>query len=357
MTMRLALILPAACAILVAATPRVAAQSPAAAANRGLSIHYADGRTVTNPLRSTGGMWTPLFPRIRGAQTSRDGIPLTELDLRWVIEGPEVVVTVTLFYGGPNRNPLKAAVVRVAPDGLAVVNELRDYGVEPITLSIVTIPPTVAYAPDVSSVSGQLEVRAEPLAPDVLAYRVFLTNRSTLPLIWVQFRAYRGDRLAIEGIPRGKRNLPFVLPGESGFFDIRPGAVGRGTGGDAPEIWQPLDRIAIVSLMWQDGLVEGDPTTAATRRGYDEGRAVDLRRLLEVLRAAREQPVTTLKTALVQTILVDGETKVAKDEMLAEVEALEKTGRSKGGEGFAAWLLRTTAETQQWLARIVLPKS
>src|SRR3954467_2432795 len=113
---------------------------------RGLSIQYADGHTTTSPVRRTGGMWTGSFPRIAGADTSREGVPLTTLDVKHAIEGAEVVVTVSLYYGGPGQRGVKVATVRLPQAEPVRVDELRAYGVEPITLSLVAIEPAPAYA-------------------------------------------------------------------------------------------------------------------------------------------------------------------------------------------------------------------
>ncbi|MEP6918036.1 MAG: hypothetical protein ABJC89_20480, partial [Acidobacteriota bacterium] len=171
--------------------------------SRGLSIQYADGRTSTSPLRRSGGLWTATFPTIAGADTSRDGVPLTTLDVKHAIDGRDVVITVSLFYGGPGQHGVQVATIRLSPDEPVQVNQLRAYGVEPIILSLVPIPITVAYAPEVVSISPQLMARAESVGPTVSAYRVVVTNRSVVPLMWLQFKAYRGDGLAILGRPRG----------------------------------------------------------------------------------------------------------------------------------------------------------
>jgi hypothetical protein len=110
--------------------------------SRGLSIQYADGRISTGPVRRTGGMWTSTFPTIAGADTSRNGVGLTTLDVKHVIEGPDVVATVSLYYGGPGQNGVTVATVRLSRDQPVAVIELRTYGVEPITLSLVPIART-----------------------------------------------------------------------------------------------------------------------------------------------------------------------------------------------------------------------
>jgi len=123
-------------------------------------------------------MWTAAFPRIAGAETSRNGLPLSTLDIKHVVEGSAVLVTVALCYGGPGQNCVTVGTVRLADDQPVRVDGLRSYGVEPVTLSLVTLEPSTAYAPDVMSVSGQLTARAEALGANVSAYRVVVTNRS-----------------------------------------------------------------------------------------------------------------------------------------------------------------------------------
>jgi hypothetical protein len=216
--------------------------------------------------------------------------------------------------------------------------------------------PASTIVPETSSVSNQLEVRAETLGPNVAAYRVVLKNRSRMPLMWVGIKGYRGDRLSMTGRPNGKRNQPLVAANAEHSVEVASPGAGR-AGSEAPEAWRSLDRIEVASLMWQDGHVEGDPEDARQQKRFDEGRAASLRSLLTVLSGAREPALAALRSELAQTMRFDAETMEARDTILADVDSLERTRRSQHGETFDTWLSRTTAEYRQWLARIVFPKS
>ena len=330
------------------------AQQPSTDTSRGLTIQYADGRTLTRPLRPTGGMWTPGFPRIAGAETARNGVPLTTLDVKHVVDGADVIVSVSLFYGGPGKNGVAVATVRVSADKPVEVGELRAYGVEPITLSLVRIPESVAFAPDAVSASAQLDVRVEPVGPNVSAYRLLVKNRSPFAVMWMQFKGYRGEREAISGRPRGRRNTPLILPNAQYAHEITLGGGGAASG-EPSQVWHALDRIEITTVLWQDGLVEGDPGTAAQQARFDMGKAAHLRQLLEVLRSARRLSIPNLRTKVAGTMNYDVETRQARDMLLAELDTLQET-RQSTGEALDAWLTKTIAEYERWVARIVLPR-
>jgi hypothetical protein len=334
------------------AQPQPGPQPPKTDTTRGLSIQYADGRISTGPVRRSGGMWTPVFPTIAGADTSRQGIPLTTLDVKHAIDGSDVVVTVTLFYGGPGRHGVTVATVRLSGEQPVEVNELRAYGVEPIVLSLVPIAASVAYVPGTISASPQLEVRAEAIGANVSAYRVIVTNRSALPLMWLQFKAYRGNQLSILGRPRGKRNLPLVLPGAEYSFEVTTSTGGLDSA-DGSERWQALDRIEVTAVMWQDGVAEGDPASAVEQHRIDQIRATQLRELVAQLRGAPGQSIGNLREHIAQAMSADLETRRARDSLLQDLDAFIAAGTPPDAPEFLAWLTRTLTEYQQWLARIV----
>lgn len=330
------------------------AQTATTDTSRGLSIRYADGRTTTRPLRPKGGMMTAVFPRIDGMETAREGMALNGLDVSHVVEGGEVVVTVSLLYRrGEDRNTLKVATVRLAAGNQVDVDELRQFGVAPFALSIVTIPTTYAFAPRGIAASAYLDVRATPVGPNASAYRVTITNRSPFPLMWFRFEAYRSDGSPISGRPRGKRNFPLVMPNDEHTFELPVGSVSR-SAGDDPDAWQPLDRIEVTSLMWQDGVVEGDQETARQQYAFEQRRSEHIRAVLTILRGLRS--FTAVRDALSRTRPYDVELQQVRDGFIEELNRFAHRRLSSDGLDFESWRARTATEQEQWLARIVVPQ-
>lgn len=334
----------------------VGAQQPAVTTDtsHGLVIRYADGRMHTKPLRQTGGIWTPNFPRVAGATPAYEGLPLSVLDIRHVVEGTDVVVTVSLSYGGANKNQVKVAVVRVKPGVAVEVNELRSYGVEPITLSIVSIPNTPSNIPETVSPSALLDIRAEQAGPNASSYRVVLTNRSDMSLIWLRFDGYReGKRFS--GGRGGKRALPLVEAKAQHTFEIAIGPTGF-VPGNEPHAWATIDRIEITSLMWADGTVEGDQSIIRQQRLMAERRVTELRALVGVLASGQGQTPASLRSRIPPLPINDVEIGESRKSIIADLDALTDSGRSRDDLPFDAWLSHTTKAHQDWLDRIVLPK-
>ena len=332
------------------------AQTATTDTSRGISIRYADGKISTRPLRRTGGMWTPYFPRISGAETARDGVPLKSLDVRHVVEGDELVATVSLVYGSfAGNNRVTVARVRVAADRPVEVKELSSYGVEPITISLVSIPATYAFEPRGVSASPYVDIRAVPVGPNSSAYRVTVTNRAPFPLMWFKFEAHRNQKEPISSCPRGQRNFPLIMPNGEHTFEFPAGATGQSPGDD-PGAWQPVERVEVSALMWQDGTVEGNRADADQQETLDRLRMIHLRTLLNILRGS-SQSVATLREEIGRISAPDDETKQLKNGFIKELDRFASQQASSEGLDFTPWRSRTIADLEQWLARIVFPKS
>ena len=328
--------------------------SPVPNTSRGLLITYADGRMHTKPVRNVGVMWTADFPRVPGATPTYEGLALSVLDVRYVVDGTDVVVEVALSYGSAGKNQVKMPAVRLSPTAKVEIKELRDYGVQPISLSIVSIPDTPTTAPETVSPSPMLDIRAVQWGPNASSYRVVVTNRSNVPLMWMHYRAYR-DGKTITALPRGRLSTPLVQANARYAFDLNIGTTGFVPGSE-PYAWSPVDRIEITSLMWQDGTVEGDLDKARSQARLEERRAAELRTVIQVLGAGTAQSAATLRARIASLKISSPDLDEAMKLAGSELESLATNGRSFDGLSYGVWLARMIRAHQEWLDRIVMPK-
>ena len=125
--------------------------------------------------------------------------------------------------------------------------------------------------------------------------------------------------------------------------------------GDDTVAWQPLDHIEVTSLMWQDGVVEGDKETARQKFAFDTERSAHLRALLKILRGT-SRSITALRNDISRTRPPDVEMKQARDGMIEQLDTFAGQHLSSNSLEFESWLRQTVMDQEQWLARIVLPK-
>jgi hypothetical protein len=336
----------AALALLVAVA-RPGLGQPATAASdphRSIKVTYADGRTAIHQIRRSGEVWTPMFPRIAGAATSRDGLALTALAIAHQVEGEAVVATVSLLYGLPHQGRVKVATVPVTSQPV-MVDELRAFGVRPISLAMASTPDAVVFAPATASASDALELTVTPLAAHTSAYRFVVVNHSSRGLTALRYEAYRGPALAISGMRRGRRNVPLLGPGGADTFELAVGS--GGYGGQTPGPPVPLDRVVITSVLWEDNRVEGDQKTGAEELEYYAQRAHGLRLVLPVLRQAGGMPAQELRSRLsALRFPVERGALQIRDGLLADLT------RAAGPLPLDRWLATTIPAYEQWLARL-----
>ena len=96
----------------------------------------------------------------------------------------------------------------------------------------------------------------------------------------------------------------------------------------------------------------------AKRQGmFEMRRQAEIGRFVAILRAAPGQPLATLRAAVARSMAIDLETQEARDGVLADLDAFERTSRSRDGRDFETWLGGTVVEHEQWFARIAMPKT
>jgi hypothetical protein len=122
---------------------------------------------------------------------------------------------------------------------------------------------------------------------------------------------------------------------------------GRWSGlAEGPDQWRAVDRIEVTSVMWQDGVVEGDGGPAAVQHSADRRRAEHLGRVVQSLRAPLPQSIGRLRQQLQAVVAPDAETRQLRDSTLAAMDDFIAAGTAPDGTAFQAWLGRTLPSTR-----------
>ena len=295
-------------------------------------------------------MWTPYFPLLPDGQKGIE--PPAALDVVHVVDGSDVVLTISLRYGSRHERRVPVTKIRLTPDLPIAVNDLIAFGVAPVTFAIIPIPDTLTHEPTVVAASGSLDVRVEPIAPNIPAYRVIVTNDSQHALMAIQFEAFEGERRRFGGRKRGERNLPLAEAKGKYVFELPMDNVVK-AGATSTEGWKVLDLVVVTSVIWADGVVEGDPGPAAQERAINDARAQQLARVLPLLTRARNATPAALRRQIAGLSVESGAgMQQVKDALLADLNDFERTtvGRPRS---FDDWIIKTIQDYEQWKARIV----
>jgi len=309
-----------------------------------LNLVFSNGRVVTHPIGRGGEVWVPQVPPLTGPVPSREGQTLSGLGVTFQTEGQVVVATVFLTYGLPIAARVKVAT-RTVTAVPAVIDELRTHGVQPVTLSLVPLVGGSMQTPAGSSVSKALTVTVKPLAPGGSRYSVTVANASSRTAEAIRLDGYRGSAVVISALQRGQRGEPVVGPGSSATFVILGGGSDRGDSGSPA----PLDRIAITTVVWEDGF-EGDSGMADEIRQLRLGQRRGLERVLPVLRQSVGRSVQELQSRLSElSAQNDPGTRLVVNTLRAELT------KAVGPLPLDSWLASTIPAYEQWLARVSGP--
>ena len=347
---------------------------------RVLVVQYADGRRTLTPLSVTSS-YTHTFPRIAEADTSRDGLPLFAMQYEKTLEAGGVAVTVALLYGRPDERRVPVATVHLKGAEPARVKELEAFGIQPVTFSLTEIPPARLSLPSVTTPSSNLETFVETVTDPSPALLVTIVNHGARDVMMIHFTSYRGKSPGVTGRPRAPRRLPLIGSGEAYVLTLRASTV---PGRDGVPVWIPVDRIVIDSVLWSDDVVEGDGVPAADEHALDAGTALQLDRVLTLLRAAEKNPasrapadlradiaaltlVVTSEEAETAAAVIPGSVHLsavmvsntmgsgmrnARTVVLRDFDEMLTATPSPALSDYAGWLARTIANCDGWRRRI-----
>jgi hypothetical protein len=192
------------------------------------------------------------------------------------------------------------------------------------------------------------------------------------------FEAYRGKTRSMSGKPHAPGHTPLISPGESYTlaFDLSPN--GRSTG--PGDLWQPIDLVAITSVTWSDGIVEGSERPALETRVVDAASARQLGRALALMRGAQvsgKADLEQLRGAISSLPIGDPEsvraadsdtpsvdeaaavslarigTQLAKNALLNDFDEFLRDPRAADPAACRAWLASAVSKFEGWRTRIL----
>jgi hypothetical protein len=256
---------------------------------------WPDGRTnyeLTSPRRAS--MWTPFFPRVDGYKVPQGGKPVYAVQFVRLLVGRDIKVDVSVLLGSAQQPGVPVASVVISPGSKVVIDGLRTFGVQPVTLSMADVSPMTPYLPTVVSVSPEIEIaNVELLDSPYPGYRITLRNLGSKGVSNVHVQSYRGDEKALSALKRADDGRPMMQPGALYTFDMNLTS-GRANEFTTPGTWSPLpiDLIEFDSVRWDDGTYTGKPPypqVDAVIEG-ESGQRLQLRRVIEALRRTLAEP-------------------------------------------------------------------
>src|SRR3954451_17370399 len=155
------------------AAAQTAAADTIAPAAVALVETWPDGRTnyeLTSARRAP--MWTPAFPRIDGYVAPEGSVRVYAVQFARILVGSAIKVDVSVLLGSAEPPGVPVASVMISPGSHVVVEGLRKFGVQPVTLSMARVTPMTPYLPTVFSASTRIEIsRVELLTAPYPGYR------------------------------------------------------------------------------------------------------------------------------------------------------------------------------------------
>lgn len=256
---------------------------------------FADGRITRTVVsaRKTGS-WTPFFPRLKSWTPPPGKAPISALRVSHVLTEQGVLVQVSILRGSPHQEEEQVESVTVRADQPTVVERLRDFGLEPVTFSLIPLDATTLVPPRVDNQTAGLSVEniEMVLDPDP-RYRVTVRNLTQKPAIMFFVKTFVADQLTSSGRQGNQDGNALIGPGDAFEFLVS----GSSRSNPTASGWSPgsLDAIELAAVLWDDGTFEGEPEHVATSLLLYVGRRAQLRRVVDIMNAAMD-PADAVKT-------------------------------------------------------------
>ena len=254
---------------------------------------FADGRStheiVGDQPRSS---WTPLFPRIPSWTPPPGTLPIEAVKVVHVLTMDRVRLDVSVLRGSPHQKEEPVETVYVTREQPVRSERLREFGVEPVTFSLVPLKPTVLIPPQVVNKTAGLDVsHIEPVMNTRPGYRVSIRNLTTKPAVMFFLKAYKDSRFAWSKRADLQDGSAVIEPGDT-LVLAAPGSSGAPASNAG---WAPssIDTIELTAVLWDDGSFEGDSQEVESALLSYLGRRAQLDRVVAIMQRVASEALQT----------------------------------------------------------------
>jgi hypothetical protein len=321
------------------------------------------------------GMWTTQFPRVPDWTPPANQLPINAVSFLCERTPEGVKVAIGALRGSPHQKEDAIASVHVTRTRPVVVNEMRAFGILPLTLSLIDVPRPGLAPPKVTIASPRLVwLDASVVETPRATYRVVFQNQGDKAVRGIALEGWRSGRLATSGRRVGRDGAPLIdVAGEFTFDSLVP--MGRAAG-DGSAAMSPLDELRITAVVWADGSYEGG-VAGQNIVVVDHGNRIQVgRAVIELQRATSpaglraalnglsievpESLVDATVSALaiappvdrkrLQSLLVVALQSI-KTEALSNLTEFDRGPQGPGA--FEAWIKQTTGRYRGWHDRLL----
>lgn len=342
--------------------------------------------TVSPANLPPSGSWFARFQSVPGWQVPAGALPVKAVDIKTLLLGDAVRVSVSVLMGKMLEQEKSVAVYSLHEGEKVRVAELAQFGVEPFELALVRVasantdlPQFVSQAPSIELVTIQANLSTLP------SHRLVLRNVSGKNVRAIMVRTVQNRNIKTSGLRQGKEGNPLIPAG--GTAEITQRAITRATA--SPGGYRPVtpesQTIEISTAIFDDGSYEGKAETAFRYLSFLKGQKAQLVRVVALFQEASESSepgpanlieslrngVAQLKTdadpAVVQKLLSDFPAFPKKEELKDAIESemlyvrkdvLDDIGRfqvqhsAMDSNSLRAWLAASKQRYADWLSRL-----
>ena len=352
-----------------------------------LEVHFYGNQAPAYqmvPDTSQAGAWYARFGHVPGWAQPANSLAVTAVNIKSLKAEDGVRVWVSVYLGQLHEEEQKVSAYLLHEGDKVTVQELAQVGVVPFEIKVVRLAASVGEPPQFHSQARSIEaVSMQPNFSATPSYEVILRNTSGKAVNALEVQTLQGGGPELSTMPQGKEGQPLIPPG--GTLKITAHLANRATPGPngyAPQLL-PNQTIEISVVIFDDGSFEGASRPAVAFTGFQKGRKIQLRRVVDVLQSALNADASApnnlanVKSAVAALDLeADSEAvndlrgkfpqettehlrhvielgmKGIRDNVLDDITQFELHNRRADAGAFSAWLNGAKDRYQSWLARL-----